>query len=111
MVNVNMSLTTARWVIGLATTLVRQGLGRDWTPVNPNSGLQPIGPAMVDSIEGPLGDKERNWINALLILAKTIAGILAYQVEPDMDHLLISQAEDSAGLFDYGLPGFEPDES
>jgi len=76
------SKTAAHWLIQFATKIVSTGLGRNWSPTDPMAANQVIGDPFIDEMEGPLQDGHRQWINAMMILAKAIAGILAYQIDP-----------------------------
>lgn len=70
---INISLTTARWLLRLSTRLVSVGLGSEWRPGDNPYEIE--GPGMLDEL--PLENSDLwIWANALVNLARTVAGIL-----------------------------------
>lgn len=102
------SKTVAHWLVGLCTKLVQDGTGRNWIPLNQDSTIEESEHQFFDDITDQVESPQiREWLNALLIVAKTVAGILAYQIDPMTRQEFLEARED----FNYGLPGFEPDDS
>jgi len=78
---VAISKQVARWIITLAKRLVDDGLGVNWDPTGRElPELEPGGLLdLVNLEEHELFD----WTNALVNLARTVAGILAQLIEDD----------------------------
>ena len=80
------SQTTAKWLIQFCTKLIRMGTGINWKPILMENMEEPIGePGYYNCMkaDGHLPRYIVDWVGGLMIVAKTIAGILAYQYEPE----------------------------
>lgn len=99
----NISQATAQWLLQFCTKLVRLGIGQNWKPI----GQETLDPSngYIDGIhqDPNLPPHIKDWIGGLLIVCKTIAGIIAYQYQPEEVPPLLDRIND----IDYGVAGFD----
>ena len=88
--------TAGLWLVNFSTKLVRLATGQDWHPLGMTSLFQ-TKPGYLDFIgrdkEMPTEIKE--WIGGLVIIAKAVAGIIAFQYEPDELIPALEQADET----------------
>jgi len=85
--NIELSSSVARWLLKTATQLIQHYYGGTYRP---ELGIlePPTDPCEVLDDRVPRDDHElRYWIGTVIMLCKTVAGILNYQLQPDIDPL------------------------
>lgn len=86
---VNISVTTARWMLETALRIFREGFNSRWHPSNPLSILEPeMEPGgFMDEI--PLENSQMYaWASAMMTLCRALAGILYHALEVEREPLM-----------------------
>jgi len=86
---VKISRACARWLIDYGRQLVNDGYGTDYDPFNPVADLEPEGTGFIDDIPMENGEMWR-YMNALINFARTVAGVLARQMNEPISPLTVS---------------------
>jgi hypothetical protein len=75
---ITISKTFAAWLLKTATSLIAEGLGSDYNPLEPDTFISDeLG--LIDEI--PMEDSVLwNWAHGLIMLCKSLAGVLAREM-------------------------------
>lgn len=94
------SQATAQWLLQFCTKLIRLGTGQDWKPIGQEHYYQ-VRPGYMDGIDKDpnMPQHVKSWIGGLIIVCKTIAGIIAYQYQPEEVPMILDNDKD-LDLFD-----------
>ena len=99
------SQATAQWLLQFCTKLVRLGTGTEWQPLF----MERFDQVRKGYIDGIAEDEHlplhiKHWIGGLMQVCKTIAGIIAYQYEPEELPKIVNAVNE---VVDFGVAGFD----
>lgn len=106
--DIRLSENTAKWLLQFGTRLVREGFGTNWMPIFGNS---PLGErqeyAHFEAIQRDpdMPTAIKTWIAGLMMVAKTVASMIAFQYEPQE----IPPMLENINEVDFEVDGYEAD--
>jgi hypothetical protein len=88
-----LSRTVALWVIKVTTKIVRDGLGSStWMPLSTSAPRFDYH-SQLDYVGTEFSPDRQSWINAMFSMCRMLCQILYYQVEPEVQGLMLEDAQ------------------
>jgi hypothetical protein len=88
-----LSRTVALWVIKVTTKIVRDGLGSStWMPLSTSAPRFDYH-SQLDYVGTEFSPERQSWINAMFSMCRMLCQILYYQVEPEVQGLMLEDAQ------------------
>lgn len=88
-----LSRTVALWIIKVTTKIVRDGLGSStWMPLSASAPRFDYH-SQLDYVGTEFSPERQSWINAMFSMCRMLCQILYYQVEPEVQGLMLEDAQ------------------